>query len=71
MPPYTEKPLGFSSFAHDTCFMPRAWAGLEGNLVFARYHERGGHFGGLECPGELLADLEDFLDAVKNCEDTD
>jgi hypothetical protein len=36
----------------------------QGNLVFYRKHEHGGHFAALERPKELLEDVEEFVSVV-------
>lgn len=59
--PFISKPMGYSSFAHELAKTPRAWVDLEGNVVFYRYHEKGGHFAALEQPEVLLADFEEFV----------
>ncbi|KAJ4982691.1 epoxide hydrolase 6 [Stagonosporopsis vannaccii] len=59
--PYINKPLGFSHFPCEI------FPGLEvmvrtiGNLVYYQKHKRGGHFAALECPAELLSDVEAFV----------
>lgn len=44
--------------------MPRAWVETTGKLVWWRGHEDGGHFAGIEKPGVLLGDVEDFVGKV-------
>jgi hypothetical protein len=34
------------------------------NLVAYKEHEHGGHFAALECPKELLEDLEEYVQVV-------
>ncbi|KAF2200651.1 epoxide hydrolase-like protein [Delitschia confertaspora ATCC 74209] len=60
-PPYIEKPFGFSLFPYDVAMGTRKNAEKNGNLVFYRQHERGGHFAALEKPKELWQDVEDFV----------
>lgn len=36
----------------------------QGNMVFYREHEKGGHFAALEQPKEFLEDVEDFVKAA-------
>ena len=59
------KPLGFSSFEYEIGKMPRSWAELEGDLVFYRHHDTGGHFAAMEQPDVLLQDLVEFVAIVE------
>lgn len=65
--PYLSKPTGYSWFAYE--LSPGIKAGVEKvcNLVTYKEHERGGHFAALECPKELLEDLEDYVQTVWKC----
>ncbi|PSN66614.1 epoxide hydrolase-like protein [Corynespora cassiicola Philippines] len=56
-----EKPTGYSYFQWE--IMPGIKKHLEKevNLVHYSYHERGGHFGALERPKELLQDVEEYI----------
>lgn len=58
---HAPKTLGFSWFQLDVAPVPLSWIATTGNLVWSRSHARGGHFAALECPRELLADLEEFV----------
>jgi microsomal epoxide hydrolase len=44
--------------------VPKAWVEKEGNLVFYRDHEKGGHFAALEQPELLMGDIEEFVEQV-------
>ncbi|KAF2789207.1 epoxide hydrolase-like protein [Melanomma pulvis-pyrius CBS 109.77] len=59
--PFISKPLGFSFFPHE--LFPGIKGAIEknGNLVFYKQHEKGGHFAALEQPNELLADVEEYV----------
>ncbi|OBT38672.1 hypothetical protein VE00_11120 [Pseudogymnoascus sp. WSF 3629] len=61
---YIKKPMGFSWFPKELLPTPVSWVATTGNLVFHRHHTKGGHFAALECPGELLKDIEDFITQV-------
>ncbi|KAH7036014.1 Alpha/Beta hydrolase protein [Microdochium trichocladiopsis] len=62
LPISTEKPMGYSLFAHDLAILPRAWAEeLYPNLKLFRFHAEGGHFASLEQPQSFLADVEEFI----------
>ncbi|KAF2189179.1 epoxide hydrolase-like protein [Zopfia rhizophila CBS 207.26] len=63
-PPYVQKPLGFSWFPMELGPMIKSLAEKQGNMVFYRKHEKGGHFAALEQPKELLEDVEDFVKAA-------
>ncbi|KAJ6445435.1 IQ calmodulin-binding motif [Purpureocillium lavendulum] len=59
--PYIEKPCGYSMFADEILAVPRSWATKSCNLVTFKHHDRGGHFAAMEQPGELLADVEEYV----------
>jgi len=54
-------PFGFSEFPCEIQPVPRAWVERTGRVTCRRSHDRGGHFAALECPGDMLTDLEDFV----------
>ncbi|KAK8245290.1 Alpha/Beta hydrolase protein [Phyllosticta capitalensis] len=58
------KPFGYSFFPYELMAMPKAWVQTNGDLVFWRQHERGGHFAAMEKPDELLKDVTDFVTQV-------
>lgn len=61
---YIKVPFGYSYFPAELVPAPVAWAKTTGNLVWSNIHEKGGHFAALECPQEMLADLEGFVGEV-------
>ncbi|KAM3441230.1 hypothetical protein MY4824_001681 [Beauveria thailandica] len=64
--PFVHKPTGYSLFAQEIVPVPRSWAAKTCNLVFFKYHEKGGHFAAMEQPFKLLEDVESFADLVWN-----
>ncbi|KZW03697.1 alpha/beta-hydrolase [Exidia glandulosa HHB12029] len=54
-------PMGYGNFKWDVGNWPRYVAAQLGNLVFYRQHEKGGHFPGLDNPGDYVQDVRDFL----------
>lgn len=62
--PYVVKPLGFSWFTAE--IMPGFQSAIskQGNLVFHRKHDKGGHFAAIERPMDMLQDIEDFTHLV-------
>lgn len=60
-PPFINKPLGFSFFPHELFPGIKGVIEKNGNLVFYKQHEKGGHFAALEQPKELLADVEEYV----------
>ncbi|KAF2121666.1 Alpha/Beta hydrolase protein [Lophiotrema nucula] len=67
---HVAKPTGYSYFKWEIGGpAPKSWVERTGDVVFHRAHERGGHFAALERPGELLEDIEGFVEvAWKNVE---
>ncbi|KAL8291281.1 hypothetical protein RQP46_002259 [Phenoliferia psychrophenolica] len=61
---YINKPTGFSSFAKEIAPTPRRWAAQSCDLVFYRYHDKGGHFAAMEQPELLAQDVREFLETV-------
>ncbi|KAF1972151.1 alpha/beta-hydrolase [Bimuria novae-zelandiae CBS 107.79] len=61
---YVDKPVGYSYFPKELVPVPRKWVETTGRVVWCRGHGVGGHFPGLEVPGALLGDLEEFLGEV-------
>jgi len=61
---YIQRPLGFSSFPHETMPAPRSWGATTGNLVWSRVHDKGGHFAALERPHIFLQDVGEFVAKV-------
>lgn len=62
---HIRKPMGYSWFPKELAPMPVAWVSTTANLVWSRRHERGGHFAAMECPEELLADVEAFVEELR------
>ncbi|KAF2470951.1 epoxide hydrolase-like protein [Lindgomyces ingoldianus] len=58
---YLTKPFGFSFFPHELMPGIKSAVEKEGNLVFYKQHEKGGHFAALERPKEILQDVEEFV----------
>ncbi|GAA5923867.1 hypothetical protein JCM1841_001418 [Sporobolomyces salmonicolor] len=56
---YLKKPFGYSSFAKEISSAPEAWAKLNGNLQFYRYHAKGGHFAAMEQPEVFAEDMRE------------
>ncbi|RSH89646.1 hypothetical protein EHS25_002197 [Saitozyma podzolica] len=58
-----DKPVGYSQFPKEITPSPIEWVKATGgvNLVWAKRHEKGGHFAALERPVELYQDLMDFI----------
>ncbi|TRM65405.1 Alpha/Beta hydrolase protein [Schizophyllum amplum] len=54
-------PLGYSFFPKELTRQPLEWANREGNVVFSRIHEKGGHFAAHEMPEALVQDLRDMF----------
>ncbi|KAB5582241.1 Alpha/Beta hydrolase protein [Coniochaeta sp. 2T2.1] len=55
------KPLGYSHFRREVCFLPKAWEFKYPGLKWRRDHDKGGHFAALEQPELFLADVEEFV----------
>ena len=51
--------IGRSHFPRDIHVLPKAWLEGQGEVVFERWHESGGHFAAWERPEELLEDLRE------------
>ncbi|KAK8158055.1 Alpha/Beta hydrolase protein [Phyllosticta citrichinensis] len=58
------KPFGFSFFPYELMGVPKSWVAANGDLVFYRQHESGGHFAAMEQPEVLLKDVTDFVQQV-------
>ncbi|XHG09607.1 hypothetical protein AWENTII_012654 [Aspergillus wentii] len=61
---YINKPFGFSYFPMELLPVPKSWVDTTGNLVFWKQHEKGGHFAALERPGQMKADISEFVNQV-------
>lgn len=57
------KPYGLSRFPFDIFIDPLPWikAGNPGELIYAKRHDRGGHFAALEVPELLAGDLREMV----------
>lgn len=65
-PPPLDRPLGVSSFRNDPAPPVRAFAGgIATDIVHWSEHDQGGHFGALEAPEELSADLRTFARTLR------
>ncbi|KAK7700198.1 hypothetical protein SLS57_012175 [Botryosphaeria dothidea] len=56
-----DKLLGFSLFAKELAYPPKAWRDACGNFTWFREHGKGGHFAAFEQPDELWQDVVDFV----------
>jgi len=59
------KAFGFSDFGAEIQPVPRDWVERTGEVTWWRGHEVGGHFAALECPDQMLGDLESFVAHVR------
>ncbi|EED23524.1 epoxide hydrolase, putative [Talaromyces stipitatus ATCC 10500] len=62
------KVFGFSHFPKEILPVPKAWVertAVAEEVTFWREHEQGGHFAGVEVPGDLLEDLQEFVEHVR------
>lgn len=62
------KAFGYSHFPKEILPVPTSWVEatlVSKKLTFWRKHDHGGHFAGVEVPGPLLEDLEDFVKHAK------
>ena len=53
--------IGLSHFPRELRVLPKTWARTQGNVVFQREHERGGHFAAWERPEAIVADLREMF----------
>ncbi|KAK8048395.1 hypothetical protein PG994_010125 [Apiospora phragmitis] len=53
--------LGFSHFPQDLVVLPSTWVRTQGEVVFERKHESGGHFAAYERPNEIVTDVRDMF----------
>lgn len=62
--PWT-KPLGFSLLPFEMRPTPIPWAKQwKANIVWAKRHEKGGHFFALECPQQMWQDVYEFIQSL-------
>ena len=53
--------IGLSHFPKELRVYPKTWARTQGDVVFQREHERGGHFAAWERPEAIVHDLRDMF----------
>ncbi|KAI1170196.1 microsomal epoxide hydrolase [Nemania sp. FL0916] len=49
--------LALAHFPRDVLLLPGYWGHGLGNLVYEKYHDKGGHFAAWECPEAIVDDL--------------
>ncbi|TGZ82535.1 alpha/beta-hydrolase [Ascodesmis nigricans] len=59
-----KKPFGVSWFPYDLLPYPKAWTAKYGELVYFKYHKRGGHWPMMEVPEEFAEDIVEFALAL-------
>ncbi|KAG9100073.1 hypothetical protein FS749_016342 [Ceratobasidium sp. UAMH 11750] len=57
---WSPTPFAFSAFPKEVAPIPLDWAGLRQNLVYAKKHNKGGHFAAWEVPELLTDDIRQF-----------
>ncbi|KAG8722411.1 hypothetical protein FRC09_006306 [Ceratobasidium sp. 395] len=57
---WSSTPFAFSAFPKEVAPIPLEWAGLRQNLVYAKKHDKGGHFAAWEVPELLSDDIRQF-----------
>lgn len=53
--------LGFSHFPLDLVVLPSTWVRTQGQTVFEKDHESGGHFAAWEKPNDIVGDLREMF----------
>ncbi|KAI1425352.1 microsomal epoxide hydrolase [Xylaria sp. FL1777] len=53
--------IGLAHFPRDVMVLPGSWGHVMGNVVFEKYHDRGGHFAAWECPDAIVGDLREMF----------
>lgn len=53
--------LGLTHAPKDVRVLPSVWTRTQGNVVFERGHDKGGHFFAYECPDLLVEDVRDMF----------
>ncbi|KAJ1302727.1 hypothetical protein OPQ81_003041 [Rhizoctonia solani] len=61
---WSPTPLAFSSFPKELVRLPLEWNGVNQNLVYAKKHDKGGHFAAWEVPELLVDDIRNFAQLV-------
>ncbi|CAE6472820.1 unnamed protein product [Rhizoctonia solani] len=62
---WSSTPFAFSLFPKEVAPLPLEWAGLRQNLVYAKKHNKGGHFAAWEVPELLCEDIREFARIVE------
>ncbi|CAE6467993.1 unnamed protein product [Rhizoctonia solani] len=62
---WSSTPFAFSLFPKEVAPLPLEWAGLRQNLVYAKKHDKGGHFAAWEVPELLSDDIRQFARIVQ------
>ncbi|KAI0131621.1 alpha/beta-hydrolase [Hypoxylon sp. NC0597] len=53
--------LGFSHFPMDVQVLPSTWVRTQGNVVFEKEHDSGGHFAAWERPDDIVTDVREMF----------
>jgi pimeloyl-ACP methyl ester carboxylesterase len=53
--------LGLTHAPKELRVLPRTWVRTQGDVVFERDHDKGGHFFAWECPDQLVGDVRDMF----------
>ncbi|KAF8610282.1 alpha/beta-hydrolase [Ceratobasidium sp. AG-I] len=61
---WSPTPFAYSSFHKEVYRFPLEWAGMYQNLVYAKKHNKGGHFAAWEVPELLIEDIQNFAQLV-------
>ncbi|CEL56068.1 hypothetical protein RSOLAG1IB_07521 [Rhizoctonia solani AG-1 IB] len=62
---WSSTPFAYSLFPREIAPVPFEWAGLHQNLVYAKRHNKGGHFAAWEVPELLSDDIRHFARIVQ------
>ncbi|KAG8762443.1 hypothetical protein FRC11_009397 [Ceratobasidium sp. 423] len=62
---WSSTPFAYSLFPKEVSPLPLEWAGLRQNLVYAKKHDKGGHFAAWEVPELLSDDIRQFARIVQ------
>ncbi|KAI0098768.1 Alpha/Beta hydrolase protein [Nemania sp. FL0031] len=55
--------VGLAHFPQDVLCLPGYWGHGMGNVVYEKYHEKGGHFAAWEEPDAIVSDLREMFGA--------
>ncbi|GAA5856674.1 hypothetical protein JCM5353_002268 [Sporobolomyces roseus] len=61
---YLKKPFGYSAYKSEISCTPEAWVGINGNVQFYRYNDKGGHFASMEQPEIFAKDMQDCFSKI-------